>query len=176
MWITVNQNSFTLTWRKGNVISYECGLKWKSLKWMWSQINRSQMSVVSKDWFQMTVVSNEYGLKWLWSQMNVVSNERGLKWTWSQMNVVSNERGLIWTGLIWMWSQMNRSQMSWSQMNVVVLTVTCLNLKRVKTIFASDAFSQLIKSKMWKHPSTTIQWFVIRCTNCSYNWKLFMDS
>jgi len=65
----------------------------------------------------MNVVSNDCGLKWMWSQMIEVSNERGLKWIWAQMNVVSNECGLKWTGLIWMWSQINRSQMSWSQMN-----------------------------------------------------------
>jgi len=49
-------------------------------------------------WPQMTVVSNDcglkwsgvtfilcHGLKWMWSQMAVVSNECGLKWMWSQM-------------------------------------------------------------------------------------------
>ena len=97
MWFTVNQNSFSLTWRKMNVIWNACGLKW-----MWSQ---------------MTVVSNDCGLKWMWSQMNVVSNERGLKWTWSQMNMVSNEQVSNEQvsneyGLKLMWSQMNRSHMN----------------------------------------------------------------
>jgi len=64
------------------VVSNERGLKWKSLKWMCSHMNRSQINVVSNE-----VVSNEY-----------VSNERGLKccglkWTWSQMN------GFKWIGL-----------------------------------------------------------------------------
>jgi len=83
MWFTVNQNRFTSTWSKTTAISNECGLKWTSLMWMWSQMN--------------------VGIKWMWSQMNrsrmnVVSNEKvpcecglkrtGFNWTWSQMNVL----------------------------------------------------------------------------------------
>ena len=110
-------------WFQRNMVSNECGLKW-----MWSQMNRSQMNssqmnvvsnerglkwsrsqrnVVSNEWLQMNgckwMVSNERGLKWTWSQMNVVSNERGLKWTWSQMNVVSNEPGLKCSGASRVW-------------------------------------------------------------------------
>jgi len=64
MWFTVNQISFTLTWRKMNGISNECGLDWT-----WSHIKRSQMKV-----------SYECALKWT-----------SLKRTWSQMLVFSNE-------------------------------------------------------------------------------------
>jgi len=117
MWFTVNQNSFTLIWRKMNVSSNECGLKR-----MWSQTN-----VVSNEcgfkwlWSQMTVVSNDCGLIWMWSQMN----ECGLKWMWSQVNVVSNEKVSCECGLTWLWSQTNvvsnecGLKWMWSQMNVV---------------------------------------------------------
>ena len=80
-WCTVNQNSFTLTWRKMNVISNQCSLKWSGLKWMWSQI---------------TVVWNECGLKWSFLKW------RGLKRMWTQMKKVSNEQVSNERGLKWM--------------------------------------------------------------------------
>ena len=75
IWFTVNQNSFTLMWRKMiwspmNVVSNdcglkimwsqmiavsnECGLKWKNLMWMWSQMNRHQLSLSQMYWSQFS--------------------------------------------------------------------------------------------------------------------------
>jgi len=47
--MNVVSNEFGLKWiwSQTNVVSNECGLQWKSLKWMWPQMNRSQMNVVS---------------------------------------------------------------------------------------------------------------------------------
>ena len=120
----------------------------------------------------MTVVSNEYGLKWLWSQTNVVSNDCGLKWMWSQMTVVSNDCGLKWKSLKWLWTQMkvvsNERGLKWicAQMNVVPneqvsyecgLKWTGLKCRGLKWIVSNELVSIVCTPKSTKNVIVRIQ-------------------
>jgi len=112
------------------VVSNECGLKW-----MWFQMNRSQMNVVPNE-----VVSNERDLKW-----KSFKNGCVLKWK------ILERSGLNWTGLKRTWSQLKWSRINRSQMKVVS------NERGLKWMGSNEVVSIVMKPSGAEAAFTTFQ-------------------